>query len=110
MGDQGDVRSGRLAVGNFANARAVYEQQGAARPTEVPLYVIPARTSARKAVVKLAPADGSGRAHKISTSARQKADTWTYFAVQVPVPAAGDYRLTATAGGATACFEVTFGS
>jgi hypothetical protein len=109
VGDQSDIRVGRLAVGNFASARSAYAQQGGKGKATVPLYVIPARTSAHKAEVRLSSVDGSGPARKISTSARQKADSWTYFAVQLPVPAAGAYRLTATSGGASACFEISFG-
>ncbi len=108
VGTQRDVRSGELAAGNFADARAAFK----ASPTSAfPLYVIPADVSDEKATlsVTLAQRDGSG-AVTVRSSSTETADRFKYHLVQLTVPSAGDWRITATSGSAKGCWDVTFAS
>ena len=109
VGSQRDVRSGGVAVGNFADARKQYASQPGKEQPEVTMYVIPSSTAATKATIQLAPVGHAGTTKTFSTSSVQKADEWNYFSVAMTVPSAGSWRLTATAGKDTGCFVVTFG-
>jgi hypothetical protein len=109
VGSQRDVRSGGVAVGNFADARKQYASQPGKEQPAVTMYVIPSSTAATKATIQLAPVGHAGTTKTFSTSSVQKADEWNYFSVAMTVPSAGSWRLTATAGKDTGCFVVTFG-
>lgn len=109
VGSNRDMRAGTIAVGNFVDARKKFAAEARSKEQpEISLYVIP-RTSAKldRATVSLAPA-GGGKATNVTSKAVEQADIYSYFAVNVPVPGPGAYRLTVTSGSDTGCFTVKF--
>jgi hypothetical protein len=109
VGSHTDLRSGSIAAGNFAHARAQYTQTVAS--TEVPeldLYVIPQHAAKLTTLtITMDPTD-SGATKTLTSTSVQQADAWSYFAVQLPVPAPGGYQLTMVSGADRGCFLVTF--
>lgn len=109
VGSHTDLRSGAVAAGNFAHARAQYAQTVAS--TEVPtvdLYVIPAHATKLTSLTITVDPTGTGPTTTLTSKSVEQADTWSYFAVQLPVPAAGGYQLTMVSGPDRGCFLVTF--
>ncbi|MBM6402075.1 hypothetical protein [Phycicoccus sonneratiae] len=108
VGTQRDVRSGPMAAGNFADARAAFKASPSAA---FPLYVIPVDVSDEKAAlsVTVAQRDGS-EAKTVKSATTQTAEQWKYHLVQLSVPAAGTWRITATSGAAKGCWDVSFTS
>lgn len=106
VGTQTDVRSGSLAVGNFAEARAAVAK-GAANGAEVSFYVVPADGAAMPGV-RLKATSPTGAVRTVSSTQVEQADTWYYYRVALPVRDRGSWRLEFTAGGDTGCYRVTF--
>jgi hypothetical protein len=111
VGAHTDLRVGNVAAGNFVNARKSFTSQFG--KTEVPyvfLYLIPRHAaSLHKATVTIDPVGQAATATKTITSTDvEDAEQWQYFALNVPVPNPGAYRLTMKSGTDTGCFEVTF--
>lgn len=111
VGGRADVRAGGVAAGNFARARTSYAEQVSV--TEVPsvfLYLIPkvaGSVSTATVEVRRLP---SGTAQTVISRTLQQAGEWRYFALQIPIPSPGTYRLTMAAGADRGCFEVRFTS
>ncbi|MER7073571.1 hypothetical protein [Terrabacter sp. NPDC000476] len=106
MGTQTDVRSGSLAVGNFAQARAAVAK-GAVNGAEVSFYVVPADGAAMPGV-RLKATSPTGAVRTVSSTQVEQADTWYYYRVALPVRDRGSWRLEFTAGADTGCYRVTF--
>jgi hypothetical protein len=109
VGSHTDLRSGAIAAGNFAHARAQYSQTVAS--TEVPmldLYVIPQHAATLTSLTITLDPTGSGPTTTVTSKSVEQADAWSYFAVQLPVPAPGGYQLTMVSGSDRGCFLVTF--
>jgi hypothetical protein len=109
VGKEGDLRSGPIAMGNFARARADFADQ--ADSMEQPLvhfYVIPQHLrGAAGASVTLTPV-GGGDARTVRVHRLESADVWKYYAVSINIPAAGSYRMTVRSGDDRGCFLVDF--
>lgn len=111
VGTGTDVRSGRIAMGNFAAARAAFASSKSvyqAAPSN--FYVIPQARKLTKVTLKLTPLTGHGKAFKVSSKQVEEAAQWKYFPVSVQIPAAGLWRFNVTSGTEQGCFEVRFTS
>jgi hypothetical protein len=109
VGSHTDLRAGAIAAGNFAHARAQYTQLAAT--TEVPqldLYVIPQHAAKLSTLTITIDPTGAGASKTLTSKSVEQADAWSYFAVQLPVPAPGAYQLTMTSGTDRGCFLITF--
>jgi len=104
-----DVHSGQLAMGNFVAARRQYK--ATVHKSEVPMldmYVIPAHAGhLTRLVVTLQPLGGGAKSTVTSTSV-QTAESSRFFALQLPVRAAGTYRIAAVSGQDRGCFIARF--
>jgi hypothetical protein len=109
INDQRDVRSGQIAMGNFAGALAAYrESKGAYDAPPLNFYVIPESLSAGKVTVTMTPVTADSTARTMTSSQVESAGRWKYFPVSVTVPAPGTWRFTAVSGQQRGCFQVTF--
>lgn len=106
VGSQRDVRSGSMAAGNFADARALFSGSPA---TALPFYFIPIDLSGDpELVVELKQLDGSA-SDKIRSSQIQTADEWRYYPVMITIPNAGKWEIKASAGAASSgCWVAAF--
>jgi len=106
-----DVRSGALAMGDFASARAAYAQaKGAydAQPTH--LYVIPESRHTTRASVTLTRVGGGAAAIHVRSGRAAEVAQWRYFPLNIAITRPGTWRIEAVSGSAHGCFVVTFRS
>jgi hypothetical protein len=110
VGQKADVRAGALAIGSFVDMRKSYAAQAKTKAQpEISMYVIPQHVKPESGVsVLLESLQGKGR-RTAKASVAQTAGDWRYYRVNLAVPAAGSWRITAVSGGDRGCFEVTFG-
>jgi hypothetical protein len=109
VGSYTDLRSGSIAAGNFAHARAQYTESAALTPVpQVDLYAIPRHAAMLTTLTITVDPTGAGPTKTLTSTSVQQADAWTYFAVQLPVPAPGGYQITMVSGADRGCFLVTF--
>lgn len=108
-GDQRDVRSGPLAMGNFADARAQFRKtEGAYDAAPSNFYVVPQDRDTRRVVLTLTPLTGPGTPIRVVSRQVEDAAQWRYFPISVKIPSPGTWRFTITAGGQRGCFEADF--
>lgn len=108
-GDQRDVRSGPLAMGDFAEARAQFRRtKGAYDAAPSNFYVIPRDRDTRRVEVTLTPLTGPGTPIQVVSRQVEDAAQWRYFPISVKIPSPGTWRFTVTAGGQRGCFEADF--
>lgn len=105
VGKRADVRSGSMGSGNFTRASAEWAKS----PTsKLPLYFIPADVrKAGELKVVVSRADGTASTTVRETSL-QSADTWQYYLVQIAIPEAGKWRVKATDGVNSGCWDAEF--
>jgi hypothetical protein len=109
VGSHTDLRSGSIAAGNFAHARAQYTETAATTEApQVDLYVIPRQAAKLTSVTITVDPTGNGPTTTLTSKSVEQADAWSYFAVQLPVPAPGNYQLTMVSGPDRGCFLLTF--
>ena len=109
VGSHTDLRAGSVAAGNFATAKKQYASTvGKTEVPSVSLYVIPQNAKAMDSVTITVDPRGAGVTKKVTSKSIGQADAWSFYAVTLPVPAAGSYRLTVVAGINHGCFDVTF--
>lgn len=109
VGSRTDVRAGSIAAGNFVVARKKFKSE--LGRTEVPsvfLYVIPQHAKGTHTLRVTVQPRAGGAAHTVRSTSLEQADQWHYFALDLPVPAPGTYRLRMNAGQNSGCFDVTF--
>lgn len=106
VGSQRDVRSGSMAAGNFADARAQFSGSPSAA---IPFYFIPVDLKGDpELVVELKRLDGSG-SDEVRSSQTQTADEWRYYPVMITIPAPGKWEFRASAGAASSgCWVAAF--
>lgn len=110
VADQRDVRSGTMGAGNFVTARKQFSDQAKTRSQpSVSLYLIPSDARGLTTVTVKLRNTRDGTTRTVSSDERQLAEDWLYFPVTLSVPSAGSWEITATAGGNTGCFRVSFG-
>ena len=109
VGKHTDLRAGGVAVGNFVTARSTFAKQfGKSEVTDVFLYVIPQHAAHMSKVdVRVQPTH-SGSASTVVSKDVENANGAQYYAVDLPIPKPGTYRLEMTAGADRGCYEVTF--
>lgn len=106
VGTQGDVRSGSLVVGNFADARGAVKR-GGVNGADVSFYVIPASAKAMPGV-ELKATSPTGAVRTVRSHELGEADPWSYYRVSLPVRDPGVWRLDFSAGQNHGCFSVRF--
>lgn len=109
VGDQHDVRSGALGMGDFAAARATYAAtNGAYDADPTHLYVIPRSRTTRRVALQLTRVGGGAPAIRVGSHLAADAAQWRFFPVSVAITRPGTWRIDVTAGPAHGCFIVTF--
>lgn len=109
VGASHDVRSGALAMGDFAAARATYAQTNGgydAQPTH--LYVIPESRSTRSATLTLTRIGGGAAPIRVRSDHAADAAQWRFFPIALAITRPGTWRIRAASGSAHGCFVVTF--
>jgi hypothetical protein len=109
VGARTDVRSGALAMGNFADARAKFHAtKGAYDADPSFFYVIPTSRTAKHLTVRIS--GGRGAPVTVHVNHLEDAAQWLYFPVSVKLPHAGRWRFDVVAGAQHGCFEAAFAS
>lgn len=109
VGTRSDVRSGPIAMGNFAEQRAAFHKsKGAYDAAQLFFYVIPQTMNAEKVTVQFTPVSSKGKSQTVTSGQVESAGRWKYYPIHVTNPAPGTWRITATAGAEHGCFVVTF--
>lgn len=109
VGASHDVRSGALAMGDFAAARATYAQTNGAydaQPTH--LYVIPESRSTRSATLTLTRIGGGAAPIRVRSEHAADAAQWRFFPIALAITRPGTWRIRAASGSAHGCFVATF--
>jgi hypothetical protein len=111
VGDRRDVRSGGIVAGPFDTAREGYGtriQPGLSRRT-VRLYWIPEHSASMPGLTlqmrRLQPDAGAGQTIRKQDWA--DADQWRFYDTNLEFPSGGTWRLRASAGRDSGCFDVT---
>ncbi len=108
VGSRKDVRSGRIAMGNFVTARKQYKAQTKNDKPVVDLYVIPQSRSMKGVSVKMTPVSGGVQPSTVRSNEVKVADVWKYYSVHLEVPSSGTWKLQVSSGDDSGCFEVDF--
>ena len=109
VGDRHDVRSGMLAMGDFATARAAYAASNGAYDAEpTHLYVIPRSRTTRSVALTLTRVGGGAPPIRVGSHQAADAAQWRFFPVSLAITRPGTWRVAASAGAAHGCFLVTF--
>ena len=104
--DLRDVRSGSMAAGSFADARASFAESP---ESTLPFYFIPADLVGDPELTIQLEQIGGTVSKEIKSSAIETADEWRFYPVALSIPEAGKWRITASAGEANkGCWEVDF--
>ena len=106
VGQQADVRSGSIAVGNFTEARTAVTK-GGVNGADVNFYVIPADSGSMTGV-QLKATSPTGSVRTVTSKQMGQADEWSYYRVVLPVRGGGTWRLEFQAGKNSGCFMVAF--
>lgn len=106
VGQQADVRSGSIAVGNFTEARTAVTK-GGVNGADVNFYVIPADTGSMPGV-QLKATSPTGSVRTVTSKQVGQAEEWSYYRVVLPVGGGGTWRLEFQAGKNSGCFMVAF--
>lgn len=109
VGEGHDLRSGALAMGDFAAARGTYAQTNGAydaQPTH--LYVIPESRSTRSVTVTLTRVGGGAAPIRVRSGHAADAAQWRFFPISLAITRPGTWRIQAVSGSAHGCFVVTF--
>lgn len=111
VGNQTDVRSGRIAMGNFATARQAFKKSNGAAYDADPsfFYVIPESRNLTKVTVTATSASGADKI-RFKTDQVEDAAQWKYFPIHMKLTASGTWRFKVVAGGAMGCFQADFTS
>lgn len=108
VGSRTDVRSGRMAMGNFADARAAFAKAKSAYDAkESFFYVIPMSRSVKSVTVTATRLGGGTPVHVRSTDVEQAAQ-WNYFPIHITLPESGTWRFRVVSAGAKSCFDASF--
>lgn len=109
VGDNQDVTSGKVAMGNFQMAREQYSQlEKQSEQPAVNIYVIPRHRSMPGVRITMTPVTAKGTVKTVSSKDVEPADIWKYYSVHLPVPASGMWRLDVRSGSDNGCFKVDF--
>lgn len=108
-GDHNAVRSGKVAMGDFAQARAEYlAVHGAYDAEPSHFYVIPRSRTAGRATVTMSRVGGGAPAIHASADHLEDAAQWRYFPISVKITRPGTWRFTVSVDGSAGCFLASF--
>jgi hypothetical protein len=109
VGSRTDVRSGRTAMGNFAQAR---KNCGAAKSAYDAdpsfFYVVPFSRATRSVTVVATRLGSNATPVRVRSHQREEAGQWNYFPIQIQIPASGTWRFRVTTGSEHGCFDASF--
>ncbi|MGA8247956.1 MAG: hypothetical protein WB797_13725 [Nocardioides sp.] len=109
VGTRADVRSGHMAMGNFADARAQFSKAKSAYDAgESFFYVIPMSRSVKSVTVTATRIGGRGAPVRVRSSHVEQAAQWDYFPIHITLPASGTWRFRVTSASARSCFDARF--
>lgn len=109
VGSRTDVRSGPMAMGNFADARAAFAKgKSAYDAAQSFFYVIPMSRSVTSVTVTATPVGRGGAAVHVRSSDVQQAAQWNYFPIHLTLPSAGGWRFRVTSASGQSCFDARF--
>jgi hypothetical protein len=109
VGKRTDVRSGRMAMGNFADARAAFAQAKTAYDAAQSFfYVIPMSRSVTSVTVTATPLGRGGAPVHVRATDVEQAAQWKYFPIHLTLPSAGGWRFRVTSSSGHSCFDATF--
>jgi hypothetical protein len=111
VGANSAVRSGDLAMGDFAQARADYRAVHGAYDAEPShFFVIPQSRHARRTTVTITRVGGGAPEIRTSADHLEDAAQWKYFPVTAKITRPGTWRFTVRVGASTGCFVARFAS
>lgn len=109
VGSLSAVRSGSVAMGDFADARARFlKTKGAYDADPSFFYVIPESRDAKRVKVVLTPETGHADAIRVVSDQVEDAAQWKYFPISVKIPTPGTWRFSVTVGAEHGCFDADF--
>lgn len=111
VGKKTDVRSKKIAMGNFANARKTFKQAKSAYDSDpLQMYVIP--TSRTKAGVKVTASLKGSNSKPVKVKSKQfsRAAQWKYYPVEIKLARSGTWRFNVASAQDHGCFEARFTS
>ena len=109
VGDRSDVRSGSLAMGNFANARKAF--RAAKNVYEAPpssFYVIPKSVNGTRVVVTAKNVSGKVDPVTVKSTQVEEAAQWKYFPVELQLTASGTWQFEVEVNKTHGCFVAKF--
>jgi hypothetical protein len=111
VGERSAVRSGDIAMGDFAQARADYlASHGAYDAEPSHFFVIPQSRHARRTTVTISRVGGGAPPIRASADHLEDAAQWKYFPVSAKITRPGTWRFTVRIGASTGCFVAHFAS
>lgn len=111
VGDQADVRSGAIGMGNFATARETFRKaKGAAYDADPSFFYVIPQSRKLSRVTVTATSSAVKNKIKFKTSQVEDAAQWKYYPIHIKLTANGTWRFKVVAGGATGCFQAKFTS
>jgi hypothetical protein len=109
VGTRTDVRSGRMAMGNFADARSKFSKaKGAYDAGESFFYVIPMSRSVKGVTVTATRVGGGGAPVRVRSTHVEQAAQWNYFPIHITLPSSGTWRFRVSSASAHSCFDARF--
>jgi hypothetical protein len=109
VGTRTDVRSGRMAMGNFADARAQFSKaKGVYDAGESFFYVIPMSRSVKAVTVTATRMGGGGAPVRVRSTDVEQAAQWNYFPIHLTLPSSGTWRFRVSSASAHSCFDARF--
>jgi hypothetical protein len=109
VGTRTDVRSGRMAMGNFADARADFAKAKTVYDADSSFfYVIPMSRSVTSVTVTATRVGGAGAPVRVRSTDVEQAAQWNYFPINITLTSAGTWRFRVTSAAGHSCFDANF--
>jgi hypothetical protein len=109
VGSRPDVRSGQVAMGNFALARTNFKAAKSAYDSDPSFFYVVPFSRATRSVTVVATRLGTPAAPvTVHSEQVEHAAQWRYFPIQVQIPTSGTWRFRVTSGTDHGCFDASF--
>ena len=109
VGAQADVRSGDIAMGNFATARASFKKsKGAAYDADPSFFYVIPQSRKLDGVTVTATSNSVKGKIKVKTHQVEDAAQWKYYPIHIKLTAKGVWRFKVVSGDSQGCFEARF--
>jgi hypothetical protein len=109
VGTRTDVRSGRMAMGNFADARADFAKAKSVYDAASSFfYVIPMSRSVKSVTVTATRVGGGGAPVRVRSTDVEQAAQWNYFPINITLTSVGTWRFRVTSAAGHSCFDAKF--